>query len=124
MVNILITGSRGIKSKIIVNHILEKNIPEGATMIQGGAEGVDSLALDWCNKCGIISCWKTISPIKSKREYYLHRNAEMVGMCDRVIAIWDGKSRGTKFTIDYAKSRNIPIMIFNEQGEINKNGKM
>ncbi len=54
---------------------------------------------------------KAIHP--EKREYYLHRNAEMVGMCDRVIAFWDGVSRGTKFTIDYAKARNLDVKIFN-----------
>ena len=118
MVNILITGSRGIKNKIIIFHILDKNVPDGSMVIQGGAEGVDSLTLDWCNKCKKDIHWKTMEPVKNNRDYFLHRNAEMVGMCDRVIAIWDGKSRGTKFTIDYAKARNIPVIIFNQQGEI------
>ncbi len=120
MENILITGSRKIKNRIIVYHILDENIPEGSRVINGGAEGVDSLSLDWCNQSKKNLNWTTIKPIKSQKEYYLYRNAEMIGMCDRVIAIWDGKSRGTKFTIDYAKARNIPVIIFNEQGEIRR----
>jgi hypothetical protein len=30
-----------------------------------------------------------------------------------VIAIWDGKSRGTEFTIRYAKARLKPVIIYN-----------
>ena len=58
--------------------------------------------------------WITIEPINKKdTSYYLHRNAEMIGMCDRIIAIWDGKSRGTEFTIRYAKARLKPVIIYN-----------
>ena len=31
--------------------------------------------------------------------------------CDCLLAFWDGKSRGTKYTIDYAKQLNKPIKI-------------
>ena len=33
----------------------------------------------------------------------LERNKLIVEECDCVLAFWDGKSRGTKFTLDYAK---------------------
>jgi len=29
--------------------------------------------------------------------------------CDCLIAFWDGKSRGTEFTLDYAKQLGKPI---------------
>ena len=29
------------------------------------------------------------------------------------MAFWDGTSRGTKYTIDYAKEKNKPIKIVN-----------
>lgn len=38
MKNILITGSRSIKSKIIVEHILNNYVIDGAIVIQGGVE--------------------------------------------------------------------------------------
>jgi hypothetical protein len=97
-----------------VYYILDKEIAEGDTVIQGGAEGVDSLTLDWCNSCKKSINWLTVEPVKKyNASYYLHRNAEMIGMCDRVIAIWDVKSRGTQFTIEYAKARNKPVIIYN-----------
>jgi len=111
---VLITGSRSIKLKEYIFYILDKNICEGDFIIQGGAVGVDLIVLDWCNQTNLNINFVTIKPVKvEKREYYLHRNAEMVGMCDKVIAIWDGKSGGTKFTIDYAKARKKPVLIFN-----------
>ena len=110
---ILITGSRNIKIKEYIYYILDKETNDGDYIIQGGAEGADQIALDWCNDNISKVSFNTIRPINNKGIYYLHRNAEMVGMCDRVIAFWDGKSRGTDFTIRYAKARNIPVIIYN-----------
>ncbi len=39
------------------------------------------------------------------------RNREMVITADCVIAFWDGKSRGTKSLIEYAKQYEKPIRI-------------
>ena len=41
----------------------------------------------------------------------LERNKLIVDECDCVLAFWDGTSRGTKFTLDYAKEKNKPIII-------------
>ena len=37
---------------------------------------------------------------------------EMVMDCNMVVAFWNFKSHGTKFTADWAKSHSIPIEIF------------
>ena len=39
------------------------------------------------------------------------RNRQMAEVCDYVICFWDGKSRGTKSMIEYAKKLNKPIRI-------------
>lgn len=41
----------------------------------------------------------------------LERNKLIVDECDWVLAFWNGTSRGTKFTLDYAKEKNKPIKI-------------
>lgn len=41
----------------------------------------------------------------------LERNKLIVDECDCVLAFWDGTSRGTKYTLDYAKEKNKPIKI-------------
>ena len=44
----------------------------------------------------------------------LIRNKEMVDIADMVIVIWDGKSRGTKNTIDYATSRGKKVVLITD----------
>ena len=41
----------------------------------------------------------------------LKRNEKMVELADTVIIVWDGKSKGTKYTIEYAKKRNKKITL-------------
>lgn len=111
MTKVLITGSRTIMDVDKVFEILDKEVKKGDIIIHGGAKGTDSIAQAWARQRK-IEAWK-IEPIyRSIKEYYLHRNAEMVGMCEKVIAIWDGKSRGTEFTIRYAKARKIETVVF------------
>jgi hypothetical protein len=39
------------------------------------------------------------------------RNKLIVEVCDEVIAFWDGKSTGTKHSINYAKELGKPFQI-------------
>lgn len=105
---ILITGSRTINNLYTA---LENEIGQEDTVIHGGAIGVDSKADEWCKDKGIKTV--VVEPLhKDKKHFYLLRNAEMVGMCDKVVAIWDGESKGTKFTIDYAKKRGKEVVVY------------
>ena len=35
----------------------------------------------------------------------------MVAFCDEVAAFWDGRSKGTEFTIKYAAELGAPVQI-------------
>ena len=102
MTKILITGSRTIHNIKVIEKALEE-FNSNDLIIHGGAAGADSIAEYYCNKKGIPT--KIIRPVNNQKESYLRRNCEMIGMCDRVIAFWNGKSTGTAFTINYAKLR-------------------
>lgn len=39
------------------------------------------------------------------------RNRQMAEVCDYVICFWDGKSRGTKSMIEFARECNKPVKI-------------
>jgi hypothetical protein len=41
----------------------------------------------------------------------LKRNELMVDVADHVIVLWDGVSRGAKYTIDHAKKANKPVKV-------------
>ena len=116
MANVLITGSRSIINQSFVGDILRKELNEGDVLIHGGANGVDSIAQEFCDDNGFASV--IVRPVDTfKGVYYLHGNAEMIGMCNRVIAFWDGKSRGTDFTVRYAKARKLDVQVFEEAKE-------
>lgn len=110
MSNVLITGSRKLTDVELVFKVLNKELKEGDVIIHGGAKGADSIAQAYCHEKGITEI--VMRPLyPSKKEYYLHRNAEMIGMCEKVIAFWDGASRGTQFTINYAKQRGFDVKV-------------
>ena len=105
---IAIIGSRRINSIDI-----SKYIPDDADMIiSGGAMGVDTLAEQYADEHGIE---KLI--IHPDYELYgksatLIRDKIIVDHADMVVAIWDGLSSGTAFTINYAKHREVPCKIY------------
>ena len=41
----------------------------------------------------------------------LKRNELMVDMADAVLVIWDGVSKGSKYTIDYAKKQGKRVEV-------------
>ena len=51
-----------------------------------------------------------INNYKSKIAGY-RRNKEMVDIASAAICFWDGKSKGTKHTIDLFKEKGIPCKV-------------
>ena len=108
---LLVVGSRSIE-----NFDLSQYIPkETEIIISGGASGIDSIAEQYADKHKIS---KLI--IRPKYKTYgksapLKRNEIMVDIADFVLVIWDGKSKGTKHTIDYAKkqNKNLEVVFWN-----------
>lgn len=122
---IAVIGSREFKNKELIEKEMTEafRIIEGSrldskftkrTLISGGARGVDSLAFDFAFKNDIYC--EVIEPINRLNKInYLFRNVEIITKADKIIAFWDGKSKGTKFVIDYAKARYKDIKIIREK---------
>ena len=104
-----IIGSRTITSLNLSQYL---NPQDYAAILSGGATGVDSIAEQWArqNKIEFV-LYKPNYKIYGKRAP-LVRDEEMVNAADLVIAFWDGQSRGTKYTIDYAKSIGRKVKLF------------
>ena len=103
---VAIVGSRDLSVDI------EKYIPENTTeIVSGGARGIDTLAERWADQHNIPKLILKPDYDNYGRSAPIRRNKTIVSAADMVVAIWDGKSRGTKFTIDYAKKCGIPVKI-------------
>ena len=104
---LLIAGSRSIREWDISNYVP----PETDLIISGGAKGVDTLAELYADQHGIP---KRI--IRPQYELYgkaapLKRNEQMVELADHVLILWDGQSRGTQYTMDYAAKKGKPVTV-------------
>lgn len=105
---VLICGSRSIKNLNIGRYIRPSSC---GAIIHGGAIGVDTIADSWAKANNIETIiYKPNYKIYGKRAP-LVRDEEMVDFADVVIAFYDGKSRGTLYTINYARKTNKKTII-------------
>lgn len=80
-------------------------------VVSGTCKGVDKLGEAWAKANGI--------PIKEfKPDWDRHglaagpiRNREMAKYADALIALWDGKSKGTKNMIEEARERGLKVYV-------------
>ena len=110
---LLIIGSRTITDFDLTNHIPE----ETELIISGGAKGMDTVAERYADEHGIEKLIIKPQYEKFGRAAPIKRNEEMVDAADAVLAVWDGESRGTKYTLNYAKKKNKKIIEIVVGGE-------
>lgn len=108
---VLICGSRGINDGAVVAQAVAQSEMAPTHIVSGGARGVDTLARLYAQSNGIefteyVADWNK----HGKRAGFL-RNVTMVDVVDAVIAVWDGASRGTKHSIDYATSQGKQVFV-------------
>jgi hypothetical protein len=81
------------------------------TIISGGAKGADKLAKDFAENWDLEYIEFPAEWDKFGKSAGFIRNQQIVDACDMVLAFWDGKSRGTKDTIDKARIAKKPTLI-------------
>jgi hypothetical protein len=109
----MVCGSRSIKNKDLVFKILNKFLLYDITeIIHGNADGVDKLAKEYAIINNIIE--KSFEPEWAKygKGAGIIRNTEMVNYCDRGIAIWDGKSKGTLDSVKKLEKNNKLLYVY------------
>lgn len=102
---LLVVGSRSIET-----FDLSPYIPRDVELIiTGGASGIDTLAEKFADR-------NKISKLVLRPQYHIYkkaaplkRNEKMVDLADEILVIWNGKSKGTKYTLEYAQYKNKNI---------------
>ena len=105
---VAVIGSRNLTVQNLGEYLPE----DTSEIVSGGARGVDTSAREYAKTSGIKLTEFLPEYDKYGRSAPLNRNITIIENSDLVLAFWDGKSRGTKFVIDYCKSCGIPIKIF------------
>jgi len=108
---VIVAGSRSITDYYVVKDAIEDSGFNITEVVCGGAKGVDRLGRDWA--------FFNVIPVKEFpakwKEYgksagYI-RNAEIIEYADAIVAIWDGKSKGTKHSIDLAIKNGLDYYV-------------
>lgn len=84
---------------------------ELSQIISGGAQGADSLAAKFAVEHNIEL--KVFYPDWDRhgKKAGMLRNIEIINACDAVLAFWDGSSKGTKHSIEYARKLNKEVQV-------------
>ena len=80
-------------------------------IVSGGAKGAEAHAKYFAQRHGIKVIEFLPDYAKYGKSAPLVRNKQIIDNCDEVLAFWDGKSRGTKYTIDYAEKMGKPVRV-------------
>ena len=117
MFRLVIAGSRDFNDYDLLkqkcDYYLSKKIKdnEDIIIVSGTAKGADLLGERYAKEKGFkIEIYPAKWDLYGKSAGY-RRNAEMVAVADAVIVFWDGKSKGTKHTIDLADKKGIRLVI-------------
>lgn len=97
----------------VLNDFMDKNNILITHVISGGANGADKLGERFADSIGAEKIIFYPDWNKHKKAAGFIRNKDIVDNSEMVFAFWDGKSRGTKHSIDYARSQKIEVYIQN-----------
>lgn len=109
-----IIGSRSFSNSAYAFQVLDQVLLDAGhieCVISGGARGADTIGIDWAVLKGIpytvhLPMWD----IYGRRAGFI-RNHNIIRDCDTLVAFWDGKSAGTRHSIDIAKNMSKTVII-------------
>ena len=100
-----------IGSRNIVVTDLGAYLSDCSEIVSGGAKGVDTCAAEYARRWGL-----KLTEFLPQYERYgriapIMRNREIVDYADKVLAFWDGRSKGTRSVIQYAEKKGKPCEV-------------
>lgn len=109
-----IVGSREFPDRELVESITQQLIVDykNIILVSGGAKGVDSWAEEIFHRYGKIVKVHYPDWDKHGKSAGFLRNKKIINDADMVLAFWDGKSKGTKHSIDLAIDNHKPLNVY------------
>jgi len=107
---VAVVGSRSCSDYALVERTLDAAGPVGK-ILTGGHKGADSLVRTYADKHG-IPLTVINPPYRSHGdEATMERDKLLLAQADRLIAFWDGRSRGTNYTTHLARRLGIDYEV-------------
>ena len=112
---IAVIGSRKITAADVENYVTD-----GDEIVSGGAAGVDASAADYARAKGLKLTVFLPQYDRYGRAAPIMRNKEIVDYADKVVAFWDGSSRGTLSVIRYAEKtgKSCEVILCRQSSEV------
>lgn len=111
MDKIAVVGSRNWKDLLKIKNFID-TLDEETVVISGGAIGVDRAAEQLAKMRGLETKIFPADWKKYGRSAGMRRNNDIVNEADRIVAFWDGESKGTYHTICLSAKAGKPLLIF------------
>jgi YspA, cpYpsA-related SLOG family len=108
---VIIAGGREINDyELLLQAVLNAGFDITA-VVSGAARGVDTLGERFAKEAGLELFQFPAEWDKYRNAAGPIRNRVMGDFADALIAIWDGKSTGTKNMIDYATKKGLKVYV-------------
>lgn len=119
-----IVGSRNWHDRKAVFRVVDA-LPEQSVIISGGAPGVDTFAAMATQQRIKLGADLHFDVIPALWDVYgksagMMRNGTIVALADRIVAFWDGQSKGTADTIAKARRAGKCVEIHYADGRVEK----
>jgi len=115
---VAIVGSRSIDDQMFAEYLFRcftYIFGKPTKIISGGARGIDSFAEDFAHTFNIdLQVFKPDWTKYGKKAGFI-RNEDIIKNCDICLAIWDGKSHGTKHDLELCEQYKKDLVLFNLQ---------
>jgi glycerol-3-phosphate dehydrogenase len=109
---VIIAGTRDITDMDLVTEAVKQSGFEITEVVTGMARGVDILAEQYgydqrLNIQRFYAKWDSYGKMAGKI-----RNIEMANYAEALIAVWDGKSTGTRHMIEKALEKGLKVYVY------------
>src|SRR5918996_333688 len=124
MMRVLITGSRGASPAMLakVEEVVLWVKRQGYALLVGDAPGVDAHVRLCAEALSVpTTVYGAYGRLRGRRrsheqvvvvpESYLVRDRLMAQYCDLCVTVWNGRSRGTKATFEYAQRLGTRVVV-------------
>jgi hypothetical protein len=100
-----------IGSRSICTTDIGRYLSDGDEIVSGGAVGIDFCAAEYAKQKGVKLTVFLPQYERYGRAAPIIRNKKIVDYADKIVAFWDGTSKGTLSVIKYAKKTGKPCEI-------------
>ena len=109
---IIVAGGRDFDDWDLLVKTLSDEVKQGDIIISGEARGADTMGASFAERRpGIYLRRMPADWDRHGKSAGYRRNEAMAEVADKLVAFWDGQSRGTKHMIDLMKKLGKPVVI-------------